>query len=135
MDAIWWAIYSAIGLDTYWKVVINMMEFDIFVEILRAAERLDYLIKGLEKALDIQFGDGALIDTQTGLLDLLVDNCEYDTSEDSIIYTYCFADSWGSQSRIYYINDKAYLVNNVETLYKYLAEKFEYKSLKEAENE
>ena len=97
-----------------------MLDFDTFKEILLTAQRIDKVITGLEKALDIQFGDGILIDTQASLLDLLVRKCEPDSSEESIIYNYAFNNNWGEKPESYYVQTKKYTVESIESLYSYL---------------
>ena len=103
------------------------MELSVFVEIMRAAERIDKVIRGLEELFDTQFGDSILIKTQTDLLDVLVYRCEWpDAEEDSIIYRYCFEDNWGEKPRTYYVQGEKRIVNSPETLYNYLIENYEY---------
>lgn len=104
----------------------EFMEFDIFKVLLLAAKSLDELMTGLESALNIQFGDGLIMDTQGDLLNLLVDKCEYGTDEDSVIYKYAFDDKWGSAPRTYYLQGRTYVVQDVKTLYNYLLDKFKY---------
>ena len=104
----------------------DFIEFDIFKVLLLSAKNMDDLMAGLESALNVQFGDGLIMDAQGELLNLLVDKCEHDADEQSVIYTYAFDDKWGTESRIYYLNGKAYYVRDIETLYKYLQDKFEY---------
>lgn len=104
----------------------DFIEFDTFKVLLLSAKNMDDLMTGLESALNIQFGDGLIMDTQGELLNLLVDKCEYGTDEDSVIYKYAFDDKWGSVSRTYYIENRPYIVQDVKTLYNYLLDKFEY---------
>lgn len=107
----------------------EFIKFDIFKVLLLAAKSMDELMTGLESALNIQFGDGLIMDTQGDLLNLLVDQCEYDTDEDSVIYKYAFDDKWGSVPRTYHLQDRAYTVQDIKTLYDYLLDKFKYKEV------
>jgi hypothetical protein len=99
------------------------MEFDVFKEILLTAKRIDALMSGLEKALDIQFGDGILLGIQNDLLKLLVNKCEHESEEVPVIFVYAFDDKWGEKPRIYYLKDRAYYVRSPESLYEYLMDK------------
>lgn len=96
------------------------MDFETFNEILWAARQLEKQIVQIEKAFDVQLCDGLLIETQHRLLELLVDKCEPETEEDSIILKYAFEDDWGRKSRTYTLRGITYNIFNSKDLYNYL---------------
>lgn len=105
-----------------------MIEKDVFIEILESARIINNLMNEIEKALNIQMGEGYLLDALTKLMDILVDNCEHleITGDDSYIYKYAFDNNWGNKEDSRYIKSDLYIIRDPESLYDYIKDKYCY---------
>lgn len=102
------------------------MTFHMFDTLMSASKKLEEHIKNIEDVYGVELDDGPLLEVSLNIMDLLVDECEYYTQQDTPIYDYAYKNNWGETPQEYYIEGKKYTITDTLTLYKYLRDRFTY---------
>lgn len=105
-----------------------MLDKELFFKLMLIVKDLYEAVRKIESALDVELhsGPGKPLDD---LMDLLANKTHFNLEEldiDPPVFTFVFRDNFGEIPRTYDIDDKEFVVDNLESLYVYLSTKFLY---------